>query len=135
MKTLKQITDHLLDGIIFKDWRVINEVHHHLNLRINQSNRCPQFEAYDLKHPHVYKEFCRLAEIQIKKNKSRISFYLMREEIRANSLIVIKEPFFFTSGKYEAYKFPNNYTPYYASKWVKENPQFADRVMIKKLKD
>lgn len=71
-----------------------------------------KFEIYDRQNPHVYEMFDRFAREALDAGRKVLSAYLIFERIRWETQIV-------TQG--DPFKVNNNYRPYYARKWMREN--------------
>lgn len=71
------------------------------------------FAAYDAANPHVYRAFDRFAREAVSRGRRRIGSKLIFERMRWYLE-------FETTG--DGPKLNNNWTPFYARKWMAENP-------------
>jgi hypothetical protein len=82
------------------------------------------FQQYDQEHPEIYQVFKNIAEEFIKKGVIKMGAKRIIEEIRWHKLVKTNEYF----------KVSNNYTAYYARKFVNDHPQYAGFFNFKPLR-
>lgn len=82
------------------------------------------FQQYDQEHPEIYAVYKNVAEEFIKKGAIKIGSKRIIEEIRWHKLVKTNEYF----------KVSNNYTAYYARKFVNDHPHYAGIFNFKPLR-
>lgn len=82
------------------------------------------FQQYDQEHPEIYAVYKNVAEEFIKKGAIKMGSKRIIEEIRWHKLVKTNEFF----------KVSNNYTAYYARKFVNDHPQYAGFFNFKPLR-
>ena len=70
------------------------------------------FQKFDREHPDVYAEFKRLADIAVSRGRQRIGAKMLMEVIRWNYILDTPPD--------DDFKINNNYTAYYARKYMRE---------------
>jgi hypothetical protein len=75
------------------------------------------FERFHAQHPEVYVLFDRYAKQAIARGYKRFSSDAILHRIRWQAAI---------EAKVKPYKINNDYTPYYARLWMKQNPGWED---------
>lgn len=82
------------------------------------------FQQYDQEHPEIYEVYKNVAEEFIKKGAIKMGSKRIIEEIRWHKLVKTNEFF----------KVSNNYTAYYARKFVNDHPHYAGIFNFKPLR-
>jgi len=82
------------------------------------------FQQYDQDHPEIYSVYKNVAEEFIKRGKIKMGSKHIIEEIRWHKKVKTNEYF----------KVGNNYTAYYARKFVNDHPHYAGIFNFKPLR-
>lgn len=83
------------------------------------------FEKYDADNPKIWKMFCKLAHRLIRKGRTHFSADAILHKIRFDTAI---------SGKGDVFKINNNFSAYYARKFMNNFPLYKGFFQLRKSK-
>lgn len=93
------------------------------------------FEDFDRLNPHVWEKFKELANLAIKRGKTKISFKLIMNVIRWEYFIQTTEQLsLFHNELPEKFKINDAYGSRYARKFIQEFPEHQDKIELRRLR-
>lgn len=93
------------------------------------------FETFNEKNPDVYNHFIRLALAAVRKGKRRISANMIINVIRWDIFMKTTDDTLFTKAGTEiSFKINDHYSSRYARLFIRDYPQFADRIDMREIR-